>query len=683
MPNYLVGETSPYLRQHQNNPVNWRPWNDQAISIARKENKPIFLSIGYAACHWCHVMAHESFEDLETARILNKHFISIKVDREERPDLDDIYMQALLMMKGQGGWPMSIFLTPSLKPFFGGTYFPPEPRYGMPSFKQVLLSVIDSWDKRQDEIKSGAQSIMAALHSQFNSEPGVSAEINFDRIVDALHSSYDWEYGGWGQAPKFPPAMLLEWLLQRAGRGDDRAKEMSDHLLNRMAMGGMYDLVGGGFHRYSVDRQWLVPHFEKMLYDNALLALAYVHGFTITKNPHFRHVAENTLAFIQQEMTAPEGGFYSSLDADTPQGEGRYYTWTYETLKSALSSDEFSLIESITTIRPQGNFEEGLNVLQYKNPLHRLAQELKISFESFQRKLNPILEKLQKLRAERRPPGVDTKVILSWNSLAVRAFLSAGRILDREDFADTGRKALDFIKHEMLQSSGELYRVWHEGEANHPATLSDTAGLILALHAIYEIDFSPETYKMMRSLQSQLSKQFTPDKTYYYDSAKNVEHLILRPKSLQDNARPSGNALAAHANWLGWNYEQDQTQLNQLDQMLQGISEQINHYPNHYGYWLQIADLHYFKTTQIALVTEAGFASLSPFLNAFQHTYHPHSILAADFAEIEDKTELPKLLNGKKPINAQPTAFVCQEFACHAPTNNVSDFLDQVLKTKD
>jgi len=683
MPNHLVNETSPYLRQHQHNPVDWYPWGEPAITRARAENKPIFLSIGYSACHWCHVMAHESFEAPEIANILNQHFISIKVDREERPDLDDVYMQAVVMMTGQGGWPMSVFLTPALEPFFGGTYFPPEPRYGMPSFRQVLLSVASAWLEKSKEIANSAQQITESIKSQFAKGAKSKEDFNFKQIIETLNQSYDWQYGGWGNAPKFPPAMLIEFLLQQAWQGDQQSTQMATHLLNRMALGGMYDLVGGGFHRYSVDLQWLVPHFEKMLYDNALLALAYLHGFAISGNPNFGKVAISTLEFIRDELTAPGGGFYSSLDADTPQGEGRFYTWRLTTLKSSLSESEFDLLERTMVISPQGNFEEGLNIIRLKDDINHLADEMELSFESLYAKLEPLLKKLSEQRAKRQTPEKDTKIIVSWNTLAIRAFINAGLLLGREDFISIGRHALDFILEEMVNSNGQLNRVWHEGKANQPGTLSDYAGLILSCHALYEVDFSPQIYETMKDLFGQLQTQFAPDKIYYYDSSSDIEHLIARPSSLQDNAIPSGNALVANVYWLFWNYENDNKDQEQIEEMLGGIAGDANHNPNHFGYWLQIADRHHQKTSQIALVTENSLPALQPFLNRYHRTYHPNSVIAVNHAEINNESDLPNLLEGRTPVQNQPTAYVCQSFTCFAPVTNVEEFGKRISRRID
>ena len=679
MANRLSGTTSPYLKQHQDNPVDWYPWGDEAISRAKAKALPIFLSIGYSACHWCHVMAHESFEDPEIAQLLNEHFVSIKVDREERPDLDDIYMQAVLMMTGQGGWPMSVFLTPDLDPFYGGTYFPPEPRYGMPAFRQVLLSVIHAWKNEKQNILTGAENISTAIHRQYTEKETAQEPFAFNKIVTDLYQSYDWQYGGWGNAPKFPPSMLIEFLNQRAWRGDPHAREMVEHLLTQMAMGGMYDLVGGGFHRYSVDRQWLVPHFEKMLYDNALLAQAYLHGFAVTNNPRFRQVAEQTLEFIQEEMTAPQGGFYASLDADTPQGEGCYYTWDYTGLQSVLSPSELATLEEATTIQQDGNFEDRLNILRLQTPLKILVGKVDSSFQDWQSDLDAIFSKLKSFRSSRPAPGKDTKIILSWNALAIRTMVSAGLFLGRKDFIDTASNALDFILGEMRSLSSQLYRIWYEGTANQPGTLSDYAGLILALHAMYEADFSPETYNIMMDLYAQLQQRFTPEEELYYDSAIEIKHLLVRPRTLQDNAIPSGNALAAHVHWLFWNYEGQNHDLENLDAMLGVVAAQANHHPQHFGYWLQIADRHSQIVSQIAMVARKGLHELNPFLSIYQRHYNPYSVIAARSMLSKGKV-LPSLLADKSIVDKMPAAYICRNFTCQRPLTDPKEFLASIVK---
>ncbi len=681
MPNHLQNETSPYLRQHKDNPVNWYPWGDVAISEAREQHKPIFLSIGYAACHWCHVMAHESFEDPHVAKILNDHFISIKVDREERPDLDDIYMQAVVMITGQGGWPMSVFLTPELKPFFGSTYYPPLPRYGMPSFTQILISVIEIWNNNRESIESNAQVITESIQSQFNQQPAINKAIDFESIIDSLYQTYDWEYGGWDRAPKFPQGMLLQFLIQRATQSDHRASEIMTHVLDHMARGGLYDLVGGGFHRYSTDRHWLVPHFEKMLYDNALLSLAYLHSFALTGSPVFKQIAVDTLDFIQREMTHPLGGFFASLDADTPEGEGRYYTWQYSKLHQSLSAEQFDLLQAVMNLNPHGNFENGWMILQYKDSLDNLAEKLDLSTETLLYELQLIFKRLSEIRDESIPPAKDDKIITAWNALAIRTFFEAGLLLGRDDYTTSAENALNFLLSELITPNGQILRSWSKGKATIQGTLADYAGLILALHASYQTNFSPVTYAKMKEIFESMQVEFRSDDILYYDTSSNVPHLLFQHWNLQDSATPSGNALAAHVLWLMSHYEHDPRFDVCLQKMIDAVSQQASQFPVGFGYWLQVADLHDQSAQQIALVSDQGVETLQPLLDIYRHQYRPYSVIAAKFFSTHQDGEMPSLLSNHTTYKGNPTAFICQDFTCQRPTTDPEVFKQQ-LKTK-
>ena len=678
MPNRLANETSPYLRQHQDNPVDWYPWGEEALTKARQENKPIFLSIGYAACHWCHVMAHESFEDPHIASILNENFISIKVDREERPDLDDIYMQAVVILTQRGGWPMSVFLTPDLEPFFGGTYFPPSPRYGMPSFEQVLMSVLDAWHNQRSDVDKSARSITRAIQSQFDQPAENGVKLDLPNIVNSLHNTYDWKNGGWGHAPKFPQPMLIEFLIQRAMTGNLKAIKLVEHVLDRMSQGGMYDLVGGGFHRYSTDASWLIPHFEKMLYDNAQLAEAYLHGYALTGNTYFRQVAVQTLQFIQREMTSPEGGFYASLDADTPEGEGRYYGYTLETLRENLTRDEFNQLNDVIHLSEDGNFEAGLNILRFRQSIGELAAENNLSINELMNRLNPIFAKLRLLRSSRTKPGRDEKIITGWNAMAIKAFAQAGLLLGDHAFLQTANQAAKFLLSELRLPDGRMKRSWSEGKASHPAALEDVAGMILAMHAVYEIDFAPEYYRSMRTLYSIIEEDFAAGDGLYFDASADVDNLIVRPQNLQDNATPSGNALAGHVHWLLGNYEHDPSHFDHLSRMLGAVSKQVNQYPTSFGYWLKIADLAEKQSQQIALISESGPGSLQHFLDIINEHFRPYTIIAAKYLEKDNEPEFPGLLANRPVIDGKPTAYVCRGFSCKMPVTNPEAMREQL-----
>ena len=682
MPNRLSTESSPYLLQHKDNPVDWYPWNDAALSRARQENKPIFLSIGYSACHWCHVMAHESFEDPQTAQILNENFINIKVDREERPDIDDIYMQAVVLLTGQGGWPLSVFLTPDLKPFYGGTYFPPRPRHGLPAFTQVLLSIIETWQNQPESVSNNAEILTSAIQKQQVHQEEPEEQLELAAIVDRLAAAYDWDTGGWGHAPKFPQPMLIEFLIQQALIGNQKAQKITDHLLDQMARGGMYDVVGGGFHRYSTDVYWLIPHFEKMLYDNAQLALAYLHAYALTGKRTFLEVTKTTLDFIQREMADSAGGFYASIDADTPEGEGRYYAWHMNELGEVLSPGELSMLEEHMGISAQGNFEHGHNILQYKRTIKDNPSEMNHG-EHQSAGFDKLLVKLREARAKRTPPGKDRKVITEWNAMAIRTFAEAGILLNHSDYLRTAEESAQFILNNLISTEGKLYRTWQNGKASQPATLADYAGLIAALNAVYNIAFDPHYYQSIRILFETMQKIFESQDALYFDAAVDVVDLIVRPRNLQDNAIPSGNAMAAYAHWLIANYDHDPAHIDRTQQMIAQIGKLASAYPTSFGFWLQIAGLITHTTQQIALVSDKGLPSLDPFLSIYRKAYRPFSIIAARYADHTAKSGLPAILDDRPTLNGKPTAYICQGFICRAPVTLPHDFeeqLDQVTQ---
>ena len=676
MPNELANETSPYLRQHQDNPVNWYPWNEAALSKAKQEHKPIFLSIGYAACHWCHVMAHESFESIETAKILNQHFINIKVDREERPDLDNIYMQAVVNLTGQGGWPLSVFLTPDLLPFYGGTYFPPQPRYGMPSFQQVLFSVIDAWENKQPSLRKSAQALTESIKIDQTQIVEGHDLLNLDDLVHKLMNTYDWQNGGWGSAPKFPQPMVIDFLIRRATKGNKQVRDLISHSLETMAQGGLYDLVGGGFHRYSTDAIWLIPHFEKMLYDNALLALVYTHGFSLTGNEFFKSIAVDTLNFIQSEMTHPDGGFYSSLDADTIEGEGRYYAWSLDQLRKNLSSEQFNLLKQTLSISERGNFESGLNVLQFTQRFSKLTESLNIFSSELISNLKSIFSELKDIRSKRPAPLKDDKIITAWNALAIRAFAQAGLLLNHLDFIQTAKKAMNFMLNNIQKDHGKLNRTWCQGRASQPGTLEDYASLIVALYSLYEVDFDPFYYQQMQTFIETAKELFFASNKLFYDSASDVPNMIFRPQNLQDNATPSGNALIAHALWILANLDENSSGFEKASKMMSAVQSNIMRFPTAFGYWLQIADLIIEPSQQVALVSDQPLNSLQPFLSIYRGRIRPNSIIAANYSGISGK--LPILLENRQSLEEKPTAYMCRNFTCNLPATEPEHFKSEL-----
>jgi uncharacterized protein YyaL (SSP411 family) len=559
MPNRLANETSPYLLQHAHNPVDWYPWGEEALAKAKTEDKPIFVSIGYAACHWCHVMEHESFEDEMTARYLNEHFVCIKVDREERPDLDSIYMSAVVAMTGSGGWPMSVFLTPDGKPFYGGTYFPSTARYGMPAFRDVLSAVDEAWRNKREEIVKNSQGLVGYMRQAADFVDKVESKSlssdALDKAVQTLSHSFDHANGGWGGAPKFPQSMALEFLIRRylQPSSGGSIRSMVDQTLYAMARGGMYDQLGGGFHRYSTDARWLVPHFEKMLYDNSQLARVYLHAWQTFGDPFYRRVMIEILDYIAREMTHSDGGFYSTQDADSEGVEGKFFLWTTDEIRSILG-DEAILFEDVYGVTPGGNFHEahlagGQNILSLAHDPEDVAQANGLTVEALEQKLVAARAKLFEARGQRVKPKRDEKILAGWNGLMLAAFAEAARAVQLGERAATYRAIAehnaDFLLREMRTTDGRLRRSWKDGQAKLNAYLEDYACVIEGLLALYQTTFEPRWFVAARELADTLIEHFADPAGGFFDTSDDHESLVTRPKDLQDNAVPSGNAMAA------------------------------------------------------------------------------------------------------------------------------------------
>jgi uncharacterized protein len=629
--NRLAGETSPYLLQHADNPVDWYPWGEEALARARDKDRPILLSIGYAACHWCHVMEHESFEDGETARLMNELFVNVKVDREERPDLDSVYMDAVVTLTGQGGWPMTVFLTPDGEPFFGGTYYPPEPRHGLPSFRQVLTSMADAYRERRADVARSAAALVEAVRRSSELEPSneVLSESLLGAAVRTLRGQFDPEWGGFGHAPKFPPASVLELLLRR---GD---LEMVERTLDGMAAGGMYDLVGGGFHRYSVDERWLVPHFEKMLYDNALLASAYLHAWVVTGADRYREVAEATLEYMLRELRLPEGGLASSQDADTNGVEGLTFTWTPEELEAALGSDRSDLLQP---------FEDRRFVL--RGALS--ASERGTLFEA----------------RERRPkPGRDDKAVASWNGLALAALAEAGRRLERADFVDAAVSLAEFLLG-PLSNEGRLYRSYRAGVARTAGYLGDYADVANGLYELHVATGDLRWLREARRLALLAVDLFSDDQRGgFFLSPFDGEQLVARKKDFDDHPTPSGNSMLAYVLLrLGRIYGDDELERRGVS-VLRLVHPVFERAPMAVGHALCALDLHLSPPKEIAVIgapdDEVARAVLAPF--------EPNAVVA--FGPADD---IP-LLEGKTNVDGRPAVYVCERFACRAPVTDPSD----------
>ncbi len=673
MPNKLVNENSPYLLQHANNPVDWYPWGDEALSRARNENKPVFLSIGYSACHWCHVMESESFTDPETAAIMNANFVNIKVDREERPDLDSIYMQATTAMTGSGGWPMSVFLTPDLQPFYAGTYFPPVRRHNLPSFKDVLLSLATAWQEQKDEIDRVGSQIMAYL--QPGTKTGTTEKTFTPEILNAasqdMIASYDWSNGGWGQAPKFPQPMSIEFLLRRAVTDPAKKEEILKlvvHVLQAMSRGGMYDVVGGGFARYSVDNYWRVPHFEKMLYDNAQLALAYLHGYLVTGEERFRQVCEETLDFVLREMTHPEGGFYSSLDADSQGEEGKFYAWSQDEIQAALGPD-FEFFKAAYGITPQGNWE-GKIVLQRALDDASLMARFKLDSQAVHQKLAEAHRRLLEVRSKRIRPGTDDKILTMWNALMLSAFAEAGRALERPDYLQAAQKNARFLT-DRLYVDNRLHRSWREGQARHNAYLEDHAAMVLALLDVYQSDFNNEWFELASRLAGEMTAHFADPDGGFFDTRDDHEALLVRPKDVQDNATPSGNAMACEALLKLAAFGDEGRYRDMAEKALGQVVDFSTRYPTSFARWLSAADFALANVKQVAIVHQPGAKDLGEFLQVAQAGYRPHQVLAA--AALPLPPSAPALLHDRPLKEARTTVYVCEGFVCQYPVMTVPE----------
>lgn len=695
MVNRLANENSPYLVQHAENPVDWYPWGMDALEKARREDKPIFLSIGYAACHWCHVMAHESFESPDTAAMMNQYFVNIKVDREERSDLDSIYMNAVVAMTGQGGWPMSVFLTPEGLPFYGGTYFPPVRRYRMPAFQEVLLTVARLWQEDRQRLLVSADEIVK--HLKGSATPGFSvAALDpslLEQAAQRLAQAYDWEFGGWGSAPKFPQPMTIEFLLRRAARGDGFALEMATHALDSMCKGGMYDVIGGGFARYSTDIQWLVPHFEKMLYDNAQLAQVYLYGYLLTQRPIYRRICEETLDFIARELmdtTRPlsvkTAGIYSSLDADSDGEEGKYYVWTAAEIQSLLSkgqeqanlaSEALSwpeLFSAAYDLSEAGNFE-GKIVLQRARTDQELSSMFGVPEEVVGQSIDRMHSLLRDARSERVRPMTDDKALTAWNALALITFAEAARYLKRSDYLEIARLNATFLLRE-LHTGGTLLRSWRHGRANHIAYLEDYAALILGLIALYQSDPDAKWFQSAVMLAEEMLENFRDPQGGFYDTSASHSNLFMRPKDTQDNATPSGNALAAMALIQLSTYTGNRAWHEMALAMLTTIQDAAVRYPTAFAKWLCALDAAIHPAQEIAILSPGNSPEAEAMIDALWSHFRPDCLAAiALFPPAEGS---PALLGHRFLIDSKPTAYVCRQFVCQAPVTTAEELRQQI-----
>jgi uncharacterized protein YyaL (SSP411 family) len=695
--NALASETSPYLLQHAHNPVDWHPWNEQSLAKAKSDDKPILLSVGYSACHWCHVMERESFENEEIARLMNENFINIKVDREERPDIDSIYMTAVQMMTGRGGWPMTVFLTPDQKPFYCGTYFPPEDRHGMPGFKRVLRSIADAFREKRQDIEKDAESVAGELQKS-NLPLDKEGELGFatlNRAASSMASTFDSQNGGFGTAPKFPPSMALDFLMRFYWRNQKtvpgytvplfpkegqynqvqfypRILDVIELTLNKMAQGGIYDQIGGGFHRYSVDAQWLIPHFEKMLYDNALLSRVYLDAFLLTGKNSYRRISEEILDYVAREMTSPEGGFYSSQDADSEGAEGAFFVWSVDEVESILG-DDAELFCRYYGISTEGNFE-GKNILSIPREPGLIARMNNVSED----RLREVIQKGKKLLFEAREtrvkPGRDEKVLTGWNGLILRSYAEAARSLDRKDYLDLAVGNASFLLANMIQD-GRLLRSYKDGRARFNGCLEDYACLVDGLISLYEATFAHRWIQEARALAATMvSKFWDPQSGGFYFTPDDHESLIHRPKEFYDNATPSGNSTAAYALLRLWKLTGEERWADYPNSILQNSAGLISRQPLAFPNMLCAFEFYMSRPKEIAVIGNPADSGAKALLKEIFSTYCPNKVVAGGI-----DGELP-LLKDRSQIDGTAAAYVCRNFTCSLPIRSVEALREELAR---
>ncbi len=667
--NALVSETSPYLLQHAHNPVDWYPWGEEALAKARAEDKPILLSIGYSACHWCHVMERESFENEEIAKLMNQNFVNIKVDREERPDLDQIYMNAVQMMTGHGGWPMTMFLTPNGVPFYGGTYFPPTDRYNMAGFPRVLISVAEAYRAQPDQVAHTSTAMLGELRRVgliTASRGGLDIEL-LDASFRRITANYDQKNGGFGGAPKFPPAMTLEFLMHTYARTRSaEALEIIEQTCRKMAEGGIYDQLGGGFHRYSTDAKWLVPHFEKMLYDNALLARAYLHVYQLTKSDLARRIAVETLDYVVREMTDSSGGFYSTQDADSEGEEGKFFVWSKAEIENALGPKEAALFCDYFDVTDEGNFE-GQNILHVTSPLEDVATRHGMSTDDASTLIDHARKELFRIREKRVKPARDEKVLTAWNGLMLSSFAEASAILERPDYRSIAERNAEFLLNN-LKRNGLLLRTWKNGEAKLNGYLEDYACLIEGLVSLYEASGTLRWLEHAIELTDRMIEEFWDEQDGgFFFTGKSHEQLIVRSKDFMDNATPSGNSVAAFAlQRLALLTGNEKYQRHAVT-ILRLTADQVSRYPSAFGWMLCAADFELSKPKEIAVISNGESERLTELLKVIWTAYLPNRAIALSSRNHEAAAAVVPLVAGRPP-EPEPKVFVCEGYTCAAPT---------------
>jgi uncharacterized protein len=681
-PNRLIAEKSPYLLQHAYNPVDWYPWGEEAFEKAKRENKPIFLSIGYSTCHWCHVMAHESFEDEEVAKILNEKYVSIKVDREERPDIDSIYMRVCQMLTGHGGWPLSVFLTPDQKPFFAGTYFPKESKYGRPGFIDVITQLYDKFVSDPESISRSAEEITKALTAEIstNTQDQLQPEV-LQKTFRQLANSFDSVYGGFGGAPKFPiPHMLMFLLRYYKWTKNEQALLFVEKTLDGMARGGIYDHIGFGFARYSTDNMWLVPHFEKMLYDNALLLMAYTETYQLTKREKYKVISEQIIEFVERELTDETGAFYSAIDADSEGIEGKYYVWAKDEILNVLGNELGELFCDTYDIREEGNFE-GQNIpnLVHIN-LEKVAAKFNLTMQELTEKLETAREQLFKVRLERTYPHLDDKILTSWNALMIAALAKAGKAFQNQSYIKKAVTALQFVEEHLIQDGRVMVR-YRDGEVKNKGFIDDYAFLLWAYLELYEATLEIEWLKKAKKTAADMVELFwDEERGGFYFTGKDGENLIVREKEVYDGAIPSGNSVAALQLLRLAHLTGDLSLIEKVTELHRAFKRQVESYPSGHTYFLQSLLAMEAKNTEIVILGNETEDKVQKLLSELQQGFYPFfTILYADnpdsFKGVAD------FATQYKKFNDSSTVYICKDFTCDKPTTDLEKVIEYIHST--
>ncbi|WP_338037935.1 thioredoxin domain-containing protein [Methanosarcina horonobensis] len=685
-PNRLINEKSPYLLQHAYNPVDWYSWGKEAFEKARTENKPVFLSIGYSTCHWCHVMAHESFEDEEVAELMNDAFVSIKVDREERPDIDNIYMTVCQIILGRGGWPLNIIMTPGKKPFFAGTYIPKKSRFNQTGMLELVPRIKEIWNQQYEDVLDSAEKITSTIQNMIaeSAGEGLGEEI-IEEAYDEMLNSFDAEYGGFEGAPKFPTPHKISFLLRYWRRsGNPEALHMVEHTLDNMRSGGIYDHLGSGFHRYSTDNMWLLPHFEKMLYDQALTAVAYTEAYQVTGKDLYKETAEGILDYVLRDLTAPEGGFYCGEDADVEGEEGKYYLWTIEEVRSILGPEDSELIIKMFNLREGGNFEEeirgrktGTNLFYMVHSPGSLAAELKIPVEEVKKRVKAAREKLLKARYERKRPSMDDKILTDWNGLMIAAFAKGFQVFGEQKYLEAAEKAANFIIETLYNPESRLLHRYREGAAGISGTSDDYAFLIHGLLELYEAGFELRYLKAAISLNKELLEHFwDPVNGGLYFTANDSEALIFRKKEFTDSAIPSGNSIEM-LNLLRLSRIIADPELEETaDRLERAFSKLIIKAPSGYTQFLSALDFRLGPSYEVIISGKPGAFDTERMLEEIWNYFVPNKVLIfRPEGENPEITDLAKYTKEQLPVEGKATAYVCQDYECQLPTTETREML--------